>query len=107
MSASECVNRLVCDFFRKLRNELHDERMLLQGRDERQRAMLEELHLQGNKEEIARRFGISQAYFKSLRQMHRKVSLDDYVGVIRWLQSHVAECHREEVSRLVKDLLPI
>ncbi len=39
--------------------------------------------------------------------MHRKVSLDDYVGVIHWMQSHVDECHREEVSRLVKDLLPI
>ena len=39
--------------------------------------------------------------------MHRKVSLSDYIGVIRWMQSHVDESHREEVSRLVKDLLPI
>ena len=100
MSASECVNHLVYDFFWELRAHLRAEHFLGNYPGE-------ELHWASDKREIAQRFGISQAYFKSLRQMHRKVCLDDYAGVIRWLQSHVAECHREEVSRLVKDLLPI
>ncbi len=106
MSADECVNRLVRGFFRELRADLREERMLLQDRDERQRALLEELHRQGRKEAIEERYGISKAYFKSLVQMQRKVTLSDLEAVVQWMQSQVAESPRGEVSRLVKDLLP-
>ena len=99
MSADECVNRLVHDFFWELRAYLRAERFLGNNPGE-------ELHCPSDKREIASRYKISQAYFKSLEQMHRKVSLSDYIGVIRWMQSHVDESHREEVFRLVKDLLP-
>lgn len=107
MSADECVNRLVHDFFQELRADLREERMLLQDRDERQRALLEDLRRQGRKEEIGERYGISKAYFKSLVQMQRKVTLSDLGAVVRWMQSHVDESPRGEVSRMVKDLLPL
>lgn len=100
MSADECVNHLVHDFFWKVRAEVREERFLGVNAGK-------ELRWASDKREITRRHGISHAYFKSLEQMQRKVKLSDFVGVIRWLQAYVDEKDRPEVSRLVKDLLPV
>lgn len=100
MSADECINHLVKDFFWSVREELRTERFE-GGLPE------EEKNWVSDKTAIELRFGISQAYFKSLMQFQRSVKLSDFVGVIHWMQAYVKECNREEVAKLVLNLLPV
>lgn len=47
----------------------------------------EEKHWASTKSAIRKEFRLSDAYTKSLEAMDRDVSIDDYWGAIRWMES--------------------
>ena len=65
----------------------------------------EEKHWASTKSAIRKEFRLSDAYTKSLEAMDRDVSIDDYWGAIRWMESLVGEAHRDELLRLIDGLL--
>ena len=65
----------------------------------------EEKHWASTKPAIRKEFGLSDAYTKSLEAMDRDVSIDDYWGAIRWMESLVGEAHSDELLRLIDGLL--
>jgi hypothetical protein len=65
----------------------------------------EEKHWASTKSAIRKEFRLSDAYTKSLETMDRVVSIDDYWGAIRWMESLVGEAHRDELLRLIDGLL--
>ena len=94
----KCFNLLVHNVFWAMREELKEDRFE-GGLTE------EEKHWASTKSAIRKEFRLSDAYTKSLETMDRVVSIDDYWGAIRWMESLVGEAHRDELLRLIDGLL--
>lgn len=98
ISVHKCFNLLVHNVFLAMRGELKEDRFE-GGLTE------EEKHWASTKPAIRKEFGLSDAYTKSLEAMDRDVSIDDYWGAIRWMESLVGEAHSDELLRLIDGLL--
>lgn len=55
--------------------------------------------------QIRATFGVSDTITHDLKNHSNRVYLDEYVKVLRWMQSLVAEGDREELASLVSDLI--
>lgn len=98
MTARECFNKLVKDFFWAVRRELKDARFLGCLTPEQQQ-------WPSVKDDIQKRFGVSGTYLKRLSVMSRKVSLDDFHASLAWMAAIVDGDHPAEVYARVARLL--
>lgn len=99
-SARECFNELMEQAFWAMRGELRNDRY--------ENCVSEaEQHWSATKAGIRHDFHVTQAYLKSLTRLERRVSLDDYVNIVRWLESMVDEDKRADVRKLIEEMLGI
>ncbi len=98
MSANECFNLLLKDVFWAMRGELKADREL-GGLTE------EEEGWDTNMEDIGPDFDLTSRYSKSICQVKRPLSFQNYLGVRRWMETLVDKEHKEELRMLVDGLL--
>lgn len=98
ISTRECFNQLVHDVFWQMRADLKVERF--------EGGVSEEAQGWANTKDLIRsNFGVSNLYTKSLENMGRDVYIDDYWGMLRWMESLVPSDSRSKLLAIVDEFL--